>query len=137
MNLTKNFRLEEFKSPDADYFPISVINNLNELAINLQVLRDYIGNFLSVNPAIHINSGWRTVEHNKKIGGVRASRHLFGFAADIWVAKISPDKLHEIVEGLIKKGVMKQGGLGLYNTFIHYDIYIDGRNVRRWDYSVP
>jgi uncharacterized protein YcbK (DUF882 family) len=135
MNLTKNFKLEEFASPDADYFPISAINNLNELAQNIQVLRDYIEGFMVIYPAINVNSGWRTVKHNKAIGGVKNSRHLYGYAADIWVARLSPEDLHEIIEGLITRGLMKQGGLGLYNTFVHYDIYFDGENIRRWDYS--
>jgi len=133
MNLTNNFKLEEFASPDADYFPISAINNLNELAENLQILRDYIESFLVIYPAINVNSGWRTKKHNKEVGGVADSRHLYGYAGDIWNNKLIPEKLHEIIEALIKRGHMKQGGLGLYNTFVHYDIYFDGENIRRWD----
>jgi len=35
---------------------------------------------------------------------------------------------------LIKKGEIKEGGLGLYNTFVHYDTYFDGKKARRWDF---
>ena len=135
MNLTKNFGLEEFASPDADYFPITVINNLKELAKNLQVLRDYIEGFMVIYPAINVNSGWRTISHNRKIGGVANSRHLYGYASDIWIGRLESKELHEIIEALITRGLMKQGGLGLYDTFVHYDIYFDGENIRRWDYS--
>ena len=49
--------------------------------------------------------------------------------------KLSDDIMKEdktIIEDLIDFGVMLQGGLGLYDTFVHYDI----RKTRaRWDYS--
>ena len=131
MNLTKNFKLVEFASPDADCFPIKVINNLIILAKNLQKLRDYIEGIYIFYPAIHINSGWRTPEHNKYVGGVSNSQHLYGKAADIWVAGLSPVDLHAIIIKLIKRGVMHDGGLGLYDTFNHYDVR---ENESRWDY---
>lgn len=124
MNLTSNFRLEEFASPDADYFPISVINNLHELAQNLEKLRSRLG------VAIHVNSGWRTKEHNRRVRGESDSQHLYGKAADIWSEIYSPKEIHDLIEQLINAGAMQQGGLGLYNTFVHYDI----RGTKaRWD----
>ena len=124
MNLTSNFRLEEFASPDADYFPISVINNLFELAQNLELVRSRLG------VAIHISSGWRTVAHNRKVGGASNSQHLYGRAADIWSNIYTPNEIHQIIENMIQAGVMQEGGLGIYNTFVHYDI----RGTKaRWD----
>lgn len=35
--------------------------------------------------AIHVTSGFRSVELNEKVGGVRSSQHLQGQAADIYV----------------------------------------------------
>ncbi len=35
---------------------------------------------------------------------------------------MTPKELHIKIEGLIKKGSMTQGGLGLYNSFVHFDI---------------
>lgn len=115
MKLTDNFTLEEFASPDADYFPIEVINNLYELASSLQVVRNRLG------VALHVNSGWRTESHNRKVGGERNSQHLYGRAADIWSEIYSPSEIYEIIEQFIDAGVMQQGGLGLYKTFVHYD----------------
>lgn len=124
MNLTSNFRLEEFASPDADYFPIEVINNLQELANNLEVLRSRLG------VALHVNSGWRTKEHNRRVRGEIDSQHLLGKAADIWSEIYSPKEIYDLIEQLINAGVMQQGGLGLYNTFVHYDT----RGTKaRWD----
>ena|SRR5690554_517358 len=124
MNLTSNFRLEEFASPDADYLPIVVINNLYELAQNLEKLRSRLG------VALHVSSGWRTKEHNRRVGGASDSQHLYGKAADIWSEIYSSKEIHDLIEQLINAGAMQQGGLGLYNTFVHYDI----RGTKaRWD----
>src|SRR5690554_5881414 len=124
MKLTNNFALEEFASPDSNCFPISVINNLFDLAQNLELVR------LRLGVAIHISSGWRTVSHNRKVGGASNSQHLYGRAADIWSNIYTPNVIHQIIENLIQAGAMQQGGLGLYNTFVHYDI----RGTKaRWD----
>lgn len=125
MKLAPHFKLEEFASPGADYFPIPVINNLWELAQNLESLRFYIGE------AIHVNSGWRTTVHNAAVGGGMRSQHLKGKAADIWTKGLSPEELYKKIEYLIRIEVIKEGGLGLYDTFVHYDI----RGTKaRWDY---
>lgn len=42
MQLTKNFQLAEFESHDGAPTPANVVENLKELAFNLQVLRDYL-----------------------------------------------------------------------------------------------
>lgn len=124
MRLTIKFDLEEFASPDADFFPITVLNNIDMLASNLQTLRHHIG------IPIHINSGWRTPEHNKKVGGLPNSQHLLGKAADLRT-NLTPKELHAAIEELILEGRMMEGGLGLYDTFVHYDI----RGTKaRWDY---
>lgn len=125
MNLTDNFELEEFASPDSDCFPINVINNLDELAQNLEKIRSRLGE------PIYVSSGWRTVGHNKKVKGSPNSQHLYGKAADIWSKVFSPKEIYDLIEQFISAGVMTQGGLGLYNNFVHYDIR--GKKAR-WDY---
>ena len=85
IKLTKNFTLDEMcKSKDARKLRIknvpspAVVCRLRALCENvLQPLRDYMGE-----PVI-INSGYRSPELNKKVGGVRDSQHLIGEAADI------------------------------------------------------
>jgi len=67
-------------------------------------------------------SGYRTYNHNKAVGGAKRSQHLTASAADINAQDYTPKQLHMIIELLIDEGKMKQGGLGLYNTFVHYDI---------------
>ena len=124
--ITKNFSLEEFKCKDGSDIPNDVIPNIIELANNLQVLRDAIGK------PITINSGYRSPKYNAKIGGVKNSQHVKGKASDLRVAGVTPKELALIIEGLIEQGKIKQGGIGVYPTFTHYDTYFDGKNKRRW-----
>ena len=126
MRLTKNFTQREFRSKDGAKMPLDVLDNIKELACNLQVLRDLLGE------SIKINSGYRSEAHNKAIGGVKSSKHTKGLAADIRVKGLETDDLYLLIESLIKQGDMQEGGLGVYDTFVHYDI----RGTRaRWNYK--
>jgi len=121
--LTNNFSLEEFKCKDGSDIPNDVLKNIIELAKNLQVLRDAIGK------SITINSGYRSPKYNAKIGGVKNSQHVKGKASDLRVAGMTPKEVALVIEGLIEQGKMKQGGIGIYPNFVHYDI----RNTKaRW-----
>lgn len=123
MQLTKNFSLGEFACKDGSPTPEEVIPNLQELAENLQILRDFI------DEPVHVNSGYRSPSYNKKIGGVDYSQHLKGKAGDLTTKSKTPRQLYKIIEKLIKEGKMKEGGLGLYPGFVHYDV----RGVKaRW-----
>lgn len=125
MRLTKNFTQREFKSRDGSKMPEGVLCNIKDLADNLQVLRDFLGE------PIRINSAYRSEAHNKAIGGSKTSQHLLGKAADIKVKDIDTKDLYLIIESLILDEQMTDGGLGLYDTFVHYDI----RGTKaRWDY---
>ena len=55
-----------------------------------------------------------------------------GRAADIVIKGMTPIEVSKIIEELISKGDMLQGGLGIYSSFVHYDIRGERR---RWDYS--
>lgn len=116
-DLTKNFSLSEFACRDMKGTPVpkKYRANVQKLANNLQVLRDEIGE------PIHVNSGYRTKAHNKKVGGKAGSYHLEAKAGDITAKSFTPKKLAAVVERLIKAGKMLQGGLGIYPGFIHYD----------------
>lgn len=123
MKLTKNFYLDEWRCHDGTPVPESKVCNVQVLAHNLQVLRDHIGE------SITINSGYRTPSWNKKVGGATNSMHLQAKAADITTRSHTPKQLHAIIEKLIKEGRMQNGGLGLYKSFVHYDI----STPRRWN----
>ncbi len=126
MNLTTNFSIKEFECNDGTPVPQKYIGNVKELAYNLQVLRDEIG------LPISINSSYRHPEYNKRIGGAKFSQHLTASASDIVVRDMTPKKVAKTILKLIKNGKMKEGGVGLYNGFVHYDI----RGTKaRWDNS--
>lgn len=116
MQLTKNFLLSEFSCHDGTPVPLELQLNVFKLADNLQVLRDEIGE------GIRINSGYRTPAWNKKINGAKYSYHLTAMAADINVKSKSPKQVAAVIERLIEAGKMLQGGLGIYPSWVHYDV---------------
>lgn len=122
-----NFKLAEFDCTDGTAVPAEYYPNVQKLMKQLETLRSELGG-----AGITINSSYRTVAHNKKVGGKSNSQHLYAKAADIAVKGYTPEQVHTKIEALIKAGKMTQGGLGLYNTFVHYDIR---GNKARWDLS--
>lgn len=124
MRLTKNFNLNEFNCNDGTVVPNMYLRNVRELADNLQVIRDYI------NEPLHINSSYRTKDYNKAIGGAKYSQHLTASASDITAKGYTSLQLYKAIQYLIDIGLLKNGGIGLYNGFVHYDIR---NNPARWD----
>lgn len=124
MKLTKNFSLEEFACKDGTAVPGEFLCNVTKLAQNLQALRDYLGK------PIIINSGYRSPRYNTKIGGAPGSKHKLAQAGDIRVAGMTSKQIYDTILTLISLKKMHNGGVGLYNTFVHYDV----RNLpARWD----
>lgn len=71
--LSENFRVEEFACKDgSDSVLIS-----EELIVMLEKLR------ARLSCSININSGYRTVAHNRAVGGSLTSKHCYGLAADV------------------------------------------------------
>jgi len=117
MKLTKNFYLSEFNCKDGTAVPEELIKNAQLLACNLQVLRDI------TNEPMTLNSAYRHPAYNHKIGGSSRSQHLLAKAGDIRATSKFPAKvIYELIEDLIEDGLMQEGGLGLYNNFVHYDV---------------
>ena len=81
MKLSQHFRLEEFtksEHPEVYNIPSHVaIENMKRICGWLEVLRDRYG------APIIINSGYRSPQLNKKVGGVSTSNHVTGCAVDI------------------------------------------------------
>lgn len=115
MILTKNFSLHEFRCKDGTDVPDDLIDNVKELAENLQVLRNFL------EKPIIVISGYRSPNYNKKIGGAKRSQHMVAKAGDIIIKGLTPDEVKAAITHLIKEGKMKKGGVGLYTNFTHYD----------------
>ena len=122
--MTKNFKIQEFECKGGCDMPLEVYENIIKLASQLQFLRDYTGR------PITINSAYRCPDHNAKVGGSKTSQHLLGKAADITIQSLKPAEVFVLIEDLIDMGHLLQGGLGLYDTFVHYDIR---KTKARWN----
>ena len=114
--LSANFAMGEFASHDGAPTPQEVQANLRELAAQLEVLKAELGG-----AAVSIMSGYRSPAQNREVGGATNSEHMQGRAADIKVAGFTPRQVADTIERLIREGRMKQGGLGRYASFTHYD----------------
>lgn len=134
--LTQNFKLSEFLeskfyNPEQQKKVLKSVNhrileNIQELADNLQVLRDYLG--VQIDVHIAFRSVWWELQQNRS----GKSQHTKGKAADISSPYKTHKQIYDAIEHLIKIGDMKQGGLSLYSWGVHYDTFFDGINVRRW-----
>ncbi|WP_100628682.1 D-Ala-D-Ala carboxypeptidase family metallohydrolase [Algoriphagus formosus] len=123
MQLTTNFNLSEFQCRSGAPMPDQVLNHLHSLAMALQIIRN------ELKAPITITSGYRSPEHNSRIGGAQNSMHIQGKAADFKVYGKNPRAVAAIIERLISEGKIPQGGLKAYRSWVHYDI----RGVRaRW-----
>lgn len=123
--MTRNFTLEDDLNRPSFELTDEVKANLFELATNLEVLRAHF------NAPIIVNSAYRNERHNQLVGGSKTSQHLLGKAADIAIVGIPSSEVADAIEFLIEMGLMKEGGVGRYNTFTHYDI----RGTKaRWDF---
>jgi zinc D-Ala-D-Ala carboxypeptidase len=106
----KYFTAEEMASPDDP-------NTGYMMDWNFMLLLDKAREIAGI--SFKITSGYRSYEHNKKVGGRLGSSHCKGLAADI-AATNSQER------GLIMKGLYKAGftriGLDFERNFIHVDL---------------
>ena len=111
MTYYKYFKYSEFDSPDqpgsGEKMDIDFITKLTNARISAGV------------PFI-INSGYRTKEHNKKIGGSPQSMHILGRAADIKCTGFTAPK---IVQACLQEGfrVLINIPFGSSVGFVHVD----------------
>lgn len=116
MMFTPHFALAEFGSRDGAPVPSMYMANVKRLAEQLEILRTAIGK------PIRIVSGYRSPAYNAKVKGAKASQHLVAKAADIRVIGMSPAMVKVAIESLIKARKLRDGGVGEYASWVHYDI---------------
>lgn len=106
LQLSENFRLDEFKCKCGKCDPILVDD---QLIIYLQKIRDHFGK------RVNVNSGYRCAKHNAdpKVGGSPSSHHVKGMAADIRVEGVTPEEVARYAESI---GIQR---IGLYDNFVH------------------
>ena len=64
----------------------------------------------------HVNSGYRTPAHNKRVGAVSDSAHTRGMASDI--RAVGSRERYHIIRGMMQAGFNR---IGIAKTFIHCD----------------
>ena len=104
---TKNFKSSEF---DQRGMPGSGDRMNMNFIDKLEKCRELAG------IPFKINSGYRSPETNKLVGGASESAHLRGLAADIKVA--DGRQRFQIIEAAIKVGFIR---IGVSASFIHLD----------------
>ena len=109
MSKLRYFTYDEFDSPDV---PMSGKMFMDRDFVHLL---DNARNYAGI--PFRINSGYRSKNHNIRVGGTPNSSHLKGLAADIHAPTVG-DKF-KIVKSLIRVGINR---IFIYDTFIHCDI---------------
>jgi uncharacterized protein YcbK (DUF882 family) len=110
--LTEFFDYCEFGITDET--DISIKENIKKLVVNvMEKIRAEYG------MPIYITSGYRTPEHNKKVGGVANSQHIYGEACDFTGRDFR--RLLRIIEEIDDKGLLNYDQLIIYRKrqFIH------------------
>ena len=102
--LSEDFKVKEFACQDGSD---KILIDLDMIPV-LQKIRD-IGGRLT------INSAYRTISHNKAVGGVTNSYHTKGRAFDIVSEKLSTSDVCNLANTLGVNGIIK------YPTFVHID----------------
>lgn len=106
--ITNHFKVKEFACKDGS--PVIFVDK--NMVTWLEMLRKTIGK-----PVI-ITSGYRTPEHNKKVGGAKYSYHMRGCAADIKVEGMTPK---EVAEALNKIAPSYSFGIIVESSWVHFD----------------
>ena len=115
--ITKNFNAVEFfcNDPFRTVPPAALKLNIYYLAIQLQKIRDYLQLDM-----LRINSAYRTKAYNENVGGSLNSNHLTGQASDISQANYSNHDFYELIKKLVDLGLIPNGEILKYQTFVHY-----------------
>ena len=102
IKLSEHFTLGELtktsvKTADGNIPSHVAIENLKRVCKWLEVLRTRYNNLYGEEEPIIINSGYRSPEVNKKVGGSPTSNHLTGCAADIKVFGIEQAMRYAVI----------------------------------------
>ena len=116
----RNFNTNEFDSPDVKGSGAKMDKCFLEM---LDKARDIAG------IPFKINSGYRTLEHNAKVGGVNSSSHTRGLAVDI---ACNESRARFIIVSALKDAGFTR--IGISNSFIHVDSDSDKAQNVIWTY---
>lgn len=120
--LTEHFSLEELTFSETaarlgiDNSPsLAVIRNLQELAEAMEDIRSVLGE------AIHVQSGYRSPQLNKAVGGAKTSAHLEGYACDFTCPGFGSPR--EVCEAIIGAMLPFDQLIWEFEAWVHYSIH--------------
>ena len=113
--ISEHFKVREFRCKDGSEI-IFVDDYMVQI---LEMLRK------KIEKPIIITSGYRTPEHNKKVGGAKYSYHMRGMAVDIKVKEVPPIKVANILDRLVDGC-----GIIVYESWVHFDVR-SGKKYRK------
>lgn len=106
-NEIKHFKSQEFDSPDkpgsGEHMVEGIVRLLDEIREGRQA------------PVI-INSGYRTIVHNREVGGKESSSHLYGYAADL--SALGSRNRYHLLRLAFHVGITR---IGIARSFLHLD----------------
>lgn len=107
--LGKYFKVKEFACKANDS-PVTFIDQYMTTILN--ILRE------TIKKPIIITSGYRTPEHNKKVGGAKYSYHIRGMAVDIRVDGMTPKEVAKKLDKIAPDSC----GIIVYKSWVHFDV---------------
>lgn len=105
--LGRYFRVKEFACKDLS--PVVFVDEY--LWSVLDILR------AKIEKPIIITSGYRTPDHNAKVGGAKYSYHMRGMAADIRVNGMTPKQVAKMLNEIVPD----ECGIIVYKNWVHFD----------------
>ncbi|WP_420114482.1 D-Ala-D-Ala carboxypeptidase family metallohydrolase, partial [Pseudactinotalea sp.] len=117
---TAHFNFSEFYSKDGSRFnngrvsATQVKANVRRLMYKLEAVRRKAGD-----RPIRINSGFRSINHNRNVGGASNSQHMYGIAADIVISGLSVTSVMNHAKTSGFSGILR------YPTFTHVDSRVE------------
>jgi len=130
MQLSQHFSLEVLTASDTaaragiDNTPDAIaLANLKRLAVALESVRGLLNS-----QPIHINSGYRSVDLNRKVGGQKMSAHLSGLAADLICPSFGTPV--EICRAIRDSDIQFDQVIHEFGSWCHFAIAHDGLRGR-------
>lgn len=111
--LSENFKVNEFACKDGSD---KILVDVTFVQTYLQDIRTHFGK------PVNVNSGYRTLAYNIRVGGAKNSYHTKGRAFDISIKGVTPQEIAKYAASIGVPGIIQ------YNTFVH----VDSRDSKYW-----
>ena len=137
MKLSENFSLSEFCASDTatrnsinNDLPLKLMENAYLTATMLEQIRDHLSSLKGSAVPIHITSGYRCLELNRRLGSRDTSDHMQALAADFHAPEFgTPLEVCRALAPVIS--VLGIGQLIYEHTWIHVSAVVPDKVINR------